>query len=829
MQEKSDTYPVNGIGRSFRWVRHVFTGGVILILLLAFFSYTPSDSSALAGGISSGCRNYVGVLGAIFTRTLFLFCGVAAYLAVLLLVLHLLRGFFSGKISQKLFWSGWLLLIFGAMLLLALNPLPFADVCDALGLGRKGIPEAALSGGVVGQVLAAPKLPTYDIPEGIMRQLIGSGGVMICGWVLTFCGAIMIFFGDLVTFPWKEVFAKRSRDKDDYPEVREINASDRKENINPDLPDLPDLPEPEPEPEKASEKFDDFPEIAEIRPERPAPKPPVDEEPDEPPVRRPVERVAAMKTPEVGIHEISSGEKVTSHSREYVLPPVTMLAQGKEVVGEDMESITKNRELLQNTLDDFGVAGRVSNYVSGPRVTRFEITLDPGVKVKKVEEIQNNIAMNLSADQVRILAPIPGRSVVGVEVSNHKPEAVFMRSVLESDAWEKSGAEIPLALGKDISGKPVIMDLAKAPHLLIAGSTGTGKSVCTNSIIVSLLFKFRPDELKLIMVDPKVVEFEDYRHLPHLLTPLINDSGKVPIALRWAVNEMEKRYRILAKGGVKKIVEYNHRPPVAPGEEILDDDGFPIPEKLPYIVIIIDELADLMMTDARKDVEKSITRIAQKGRAAGIHIIVATQRPSTNIITGVIKANLPSRLCFMVRTRVDSQVVLDTTGAEKLLGMGDMLMMSSTSMNIERAQGAFVKDSDIKSIAKFVSDQMPQDFNDSVVAEEEPEEQSDSGFGDDDDGFVDNPVDISPVVKKYLKSTDDDIFRQALEIVVSEQKASTSYIQRRLKIGYNRAAEIMDQLEDRGIVGPPSGSGNKREILIVDDLINLDAEEDGDA
>ena len=315
MQEKSETYPESGIGRSFRWLRFIFTGGVILILLLAFFSYTPSDSAALSGGISSSCRNYVGVLGAVFSRTLFLFCGVAAYLAVVLAVLHLLRSFFPGKISCKLFWSGWLLLVFGAMLLLALDPAPFADVCDWLGLGRKSVPESALSGGVIGQVLAAPELPAHDIPAGIMRQLIGSGGVMICGWVLTLCGAILIFFGDLITFPWKLVFAGKSRGKDDYPEIREVKMSDhngKEKTVNPDLPDLP-----EPQPQNGQNKYvdPDFPEIADIRPERPAAKPLVADRDDEI-VRRPAGRNVAMKTPEVGIHEIASGEKPVSGSRE---------------------------------------------------------------------------------------------------------------------------------------------------------------------------------------------------------------------------------------------------------------------------------------------------------------------------------------------------------------------------------------------------------------------------------------------------------------------------------------------------------------------------------
>ena len=525
--------------------------------------------------------------------------------------------------------------------------------------------------------------------------------------------------------------------------------------------------------------------------------------------------------PKVDTRPAALGEKASgTASREFVLPPVTMLAQGNEVMGENSEAIERSRDILQKTLEDFSIMGRVSGYISGPRVTRFEITLDPGVNVKKVEQIQDNIAMNLSAQSVRVLAPIPGRPLVGIEVSNSKPEAVHMRSVMESEAWRNTRMDIPLAVGKDVSGKPVVFDLAKAPHLLIAGTTGTGKSVCTNSLIVSLLFRFAPDELKLIMVDPKVVEFEDYKRLPHLLTPIINDSAKVPIALRWAVNEMEKRYRQMAAAGVKKLVEYNSRPKsdVVP----CTDDGQPIPERLPYLVVIIDELADLMMTEAKKDVETSIVRIAQKGRAAGIHLVLATQRPSTNIITGVIKGNLPSRFCFQVRSMIDSRVVLDTGGAEKLLGMGDMLLMSPTSINIERVQGAFVRDPDIKSIVKFVSDQAPQRFNDSVLVESvDAEDESDGGVSafDEDDVFDEmDRADIAPMIKKYTRPGDTDLFKRALEVVILDRKASTSYFQRRLKIGYNTAATLTQELEDRGIIGPDSGSGKKRDILIFDGL-----------
>ncbi|MBQ6353106.1 MAG: DNA translocase FtsK, partial [Lentisphaeria bacterium] len=492
---------------------------------------------------------------------------------------------------------------------------------------------------------------------------------------------------------------------------------------------------------------------------------------------------------------------------------VSMLAKGEESGGEDKEEIFRARDIIQQTLESFDIPGQVSGYTSGPRVTRFEITLAPGVNVKKVEQIENNIAMNLSATSVRVLAPIPGRPAVGVEVSNTRSEAVFMRAVMESEAWRSGKADIPIALGKDVSGKPVVVDLAKAPHLLVAGATGTGKSVCTNTLIMSLLFRFSPDDLKLIMVDPKIVEFEEYRNLPHLLAPLINDSAKVPVALRWVANEMDRRYGVMAKVHVKKLSEFNHRPPDP--EPVYDADGVEIPPKMPYLVVVIDELADLMMTEAKKDVETNITRIAQKGRAAGIHIVVATQRPSTNIITGVIKANLPTRFCFQVRSGVDSRVVIDSVGAEKLLGTGDMLLMLPSSMNIERVQGAFVPDSDIRKIVEFVCGQAKPCFNTAVLTENAEDADGVDELDEEEPDDQDR-ADIAPLVRKYSRPGDDENIRKALEVAILDRKMSTSYLQRRLKIGYNRAAEIVEELEAREVVGPPSGSGNKREILIFD-------------
>ena len=526
---------------------------------------------------------------------------------------------------------------------------------------------------------------------------------------------------------------------------------------------------------------------------------------------------------------VEAGDKAGKvRSREYVLPLLTMLGKGAEISGEKPEVIANNKIILQNTLESFKVNGQVVGHVSGPRVTRYEIKLAPSVKVSKVTEIENNIAMELKARSLRILAPIPGSNLVGVEVPNTNAEAIMMRSVMESDAWQSNGMEIPIVLGKDISGKPMVLDLAKAPHLLIAGATGSGKSVCMNSLIMSLLMKFSPDDLQLILVDPKVVEMADYQTLPHLITPVIHDSKKVPLALRWATTEMDKRYLWLAKTGVKKLKDFNNRK--LPDTPMLDDDGLPIPDRLPVLIVIIDELADLMVTDAKSDIETSISRIAAKGRAAGVHIVVATQRPSRDVITGTIKSNLPTRIAFRVVSVVDSRVILDQKGAESLLGMGDMLLLAPNSAEIDRIQGSLVADEDIKEVVKFVSNQVPQQFDDQVIAApEEDDEDNDASRGkgsgadwseEDADNFIDGGFDIDPMVSKYMQPGDDDLVRRALEIVLLEKKASTSYIQRRMKIGYNRAAELIDLMEERGIVGPPSGSGAKRDILVFDDIIN---------
>ena len=477
---------------------------------------------------------------------------------------------------------------------------------------------------------------------------------------------------------------------------------------------------------------------------------------------------------------------------------------------------------IQKTLNQFGVEVTLGDITKGPTITRFELHPAAGVKMEKITTYANNITAALEAERINILAPVPGKSTVGVEVPNRVKTKVIMRDLLESDEWKKSKAKIPVALGKDVYGKPMIADLAEMPHLLIAGATGAGKSVCMNSIIASLLYKFSPDEMRLVMIDPKVVELQMYNKLPHLVVPVVTDPKKVILALRWVVQEMEKRYKIFAQENVKNIHAFNKRSPKKPQPEAEPElplfggaeerveagqDGFAveideeitvpreqeleIPDKLSYIVVVIDELADLMLT-APAEVENAIARITQMARAAGIHCIVATQRPSVKVITGVIKANIPSRIAFQVASKIDSRVILDEMGAEKLLGKGDMLYQPPGAPKPIRAQGPLVEDHEIEQIVDFIAEQGKPSY------EMEIHQQ------------LSKPT---AVLDAAPSDEEEELIQQCIEVIRSEQKASVSKLQRRLRLGYNRAARLMDELEDRGIVGPAQGN-EPREILI---------------
>ena len=501
-----------------------------------------------------------------------------------------------------------------------------------------------------------------------------------------------------------------------------------------------------------------------------------------------------------------------SDDSSYEFPPLSLLKeQAKPDSGNSEEEHRANAENLLRILGEFGVEVTLGEIHVGPVITRYEVVPAAGVRVEKIAGLDKNIALGMRAQSVRILAPIPGKAAVGVEVPNQHPMAVGMRELLESEDWASAKAEIPIALGKDVSGAPLISDLAKMPHLLIAGATGSGKSVCINSIVASILYSKSPKDLRLIMVDPKVVELKIFNSLPHMLIPVVTEPKKVPAALKWLLGEMEQRYQLFAKVNVRNIVGFNNRKKNAksevpvPGEvqgsltgvDPMLDDGVEVPARLPYIVAIIDELADLMMV-APAEIETSIARLAQLARAAGIHLIIATHRPSVNVITGVIKANLPSRIAFQVASQVDSRTILDTKGADTLIGRGDMLFSPPGTSRLVRSQGAFVSDEEVMAIVEFLKKNGPPQYAQSVQAQidRDAREEDEEDKGDDDD-----------------MGDDEELYNQVLDMLKSTKRASTSMIQRRLRIGYNRAARIMDLMEEKGIVGPENGS-SPREILV---------------
>jgi DNA segregation ATPase FtsK/SpoIIIE, S-DNA-T family len=499
-----------------------------------------------------------------------------------------------------------------------------------------------------------------------------------------------------------------------------------------------------------------------------------------------------------------------SDDKDYEFPPLKLLRE--QIKSDSLNSEEEHRQNAENLLrilSEFGVEVTLGEIHVGPVITRYEVVPAAGVRVEKISGLDKNIALGMRAQSVRILAPIPGKAAVGVEVPNQKSTPVGMREILESEDWVGAKAELPIALGKDVSGKPLVSDLTKMPHLLIAGATGSGKSVCINSIVASILYSKSPKDVRLIMVDPKVVELKIFNTLPHMLIPVVTEPKKVPGALKWLLSEMEQRYQIFAKANVRNLVGFNNRkkdPKAAdfpPTEQQAELEGvaeeIEIPERLPYIVAIIDELADLMMI-APAEIETSIARLAQLARAAGIHLIIATQRPSVNVITGVIKANLPSRIAFQVASQVDSRTILDTKGADTLIGRGDMLFSPPGSSRLVRAQGAFVADEEVQSIVDFLKKNGPPQYAQSVQqqidrAAKEDDEDEDGDGGDDDLG------------------DDEELFQQAYDVLKSTRRASTSMMQRRLRIGYNRAARIMDLMEQKGIVGPENGS-SPREILV---------------
>ena len=612
-------------------------------------------------------------------------------------------------------------------------------------------------------------------------------------------------------------------------------------------------PVPTPIPEVAEEEAEVIPtaSVADILPEEAVEQlkeetpEAVAEEPLHEPEPEPEPEKKKLPPPDEKTLKIIRGEKaekaeikIPERVGDYEFPPLELLPEPPPDKSDNAEDHQSRAEAIQRTLKDFRIDVEIGEIHVGPVITRYEIYLAPGVRVEKVSGLDKNLAMALRSEGVRILAPVPGKDCVGIEVPNKIASPVFFREIIESKSWSESKGDLPIVLGKDVSGKPLVADLAKMPHLLIAGSTGSGKSVCINTIISSLCYRFSPNELRFIMVDPKVVEMQVYNTLPHMLIPVMTEPKKVPGALKWLISEMTQRYEMFAKLSVRNIGGYNAK--VAKNKEekereliheaeinedmsdeenyMMDHISVPRDEdvegelpttKMPYIVCIIDEMADLMMV-SKQDIETSIARIAQLARAAGIHLILATQRPSVNVITGIIKANLPSRIAFRVQSYRDSMTILDTKGAENLIGKGDMLFQPPGAPTFLRAQGAWLDDPERDAIVDHLKKNGPP------MIIEEVQRQVESSVEDEDGGSLGGDDDVEG------EDEEAALIRKVLMVLKTTRKASTSMVQRKLKIGYNRAARIMDELEERGIVGPDNGNAAQgREILVDLDMMEL--------
>ena len=715
---------------------------VLFLAILPMYSYNPEEVDYVRAGLNelSPHTNLFGVMGVYASWTLLILFGLAAYPIVLMIMVSAFRRLMSPGRNRELsldYFVSYLVFAMGLSMIFGLWPNMLSGIADSLNLH-------SLPGGAVGQRLASP--------NGKLTLFMNGAGVLILSSVMT-----VVAFANIIYSDWQNLFRSMAeawkRHKEEELAFPNIRAEE---------------PEDEPEDEPVSKKTS-------VPMQEPVRKPPVKPAPS-------VEKAV-----------------VQSQNGEYTLPGMDLLDEwdvSSSTLASEKE-IDRNKKILQATLSNFKIDATVQDAVPGPQVTLFEIKTAPGLKLSTITQLESNFRMDLAAQSLRILAPIPGRELVGMEIPNEKRAVVPMRSLLQDKAWTNGKEQIPLLLGKDISNKTQVLDLAKAPHVLVAGTTGSGKSVCMNLLIESMLFKFGPDQMRFIMVDPKVVEFQVYSTLPHLITPVINEATEVPLALNWAINEMERRYRILAKAGARDIASFNKRPPLPEGTEpILDENGDPIPQTLPFIVIIIDELADIMLV-AKSEVENKLSRIAAKSRAVGIHTIIATQRPDTHTLTGTIKANFPVRIAFKTASVVDSQTIIGGKGAESLLGMGDMLFIPPGASDIKRIQCGMASDDERNRVVQFVSAQAEQHFDDSVLRRPEDLEAGD------EDGAIDGGA-----------GGEGSLFQKAVQVILTSKRPTVSYLQRSLGIGYNKAASLMEELEERGVVGPQVGTA-PRQILIT--------------
>ncbi|MDP8217363.1 MAG: DNA translocase FtsK [Candidatus Theseobacter exili] len=747
---------------SLQEILGIFLIGFAVVLFLSFISYDPMDIPFHTTSPVVPSRNYFGPFGGWVAFSFFMGFGLGSYIVPIILIGWGIRCFFPfsiEKIKQRCIVS--VLLVFCSSFLIEIQSwLIFTSIQSDLGLGGVGL------GGIVGKIVVRSFLVKLTGIEGSILLL---SVVTIAGFLyLTQLKVSTIAFSIASIFKKVVVFVKFLADKisqgrvKGVKEVKEfgVNRSFRKKKSSKLT---------------AAEQESLFPDFEYDQPEEALSVPSFESE----------NKTEKTKKRKESPKNISGSDKdivpSSISSRNYKLPLLELLDVSKAASSVDVkEDIQRNAVILKGTLDDFGVDVEVVGVTRGPTITRYELQPAPGVKVQRIVSLSDDIALSLKAHSIRIVAPIPGKAAVGVEVPNSKFTMVTLRDLLATPAFLNSRKMIPLALGKNVAGKDIFSDLAEMPHLLIAGTTGSGKSVCIKSIIITMLFKMSPQDLRFLMIDPKMVELSIFNDLPHLITPVITDSRKAATGLSWVVGEMEKRYKRLAAAGVRNISDFNKKIKNEEDEE----------ETLPYIVVVVDELADLMSV-ASVDTENCIARLAALARAVGIHLILATQRPSVDVITGVIKANFPARISFQVSSKVDSRTVLDANGADKLLGKGDMLFLPPGTSKLIRAQATFVSDGEIRKVLKHITDQQPVDEKkeEKDVFQKYTEEQADN------------------------KANGDELLQDAIKVISQTSQASVSILQRRLRIGYSRAARIMDILEEKGVVGPYNGSKG-REILI---------------
>src|SRR3989338_8031580 len=774
--------------------------GIIFLCLLAFvfvsfISYHPLDPSLNSVASTQEVHNLAGLVGSYTSDILFQTFGLSAFALLFPLFLIIMSCFFPNSITRKgvKFLGFFLLLIFSSSL--------FSLIFKTITYHNQNL----LAGGMTGHLVTSFLLPFLN-PVGTYILMLGGFFItLVLALNLSFISVLKsLGLGSLKLLSIFSIFKSFRLPKFKKPSFSlsaplitqaQITKPSKKDVVYADEPIL----------------IDDFEEDPIIDRTKPPPLPrethPASSgiEFADDPIPQPPPVIVAPSTshkPSVKKKDFSQRFSIDflKPQGNFKLPKIDILSDPpQENLTIDKETLFKNSKILEQKLRDFNIEGRVVEVRPGPVITVYEFEPAAGVKVSKIVNLSDDLSLALSALSVRIVAPIPGKSVVGIELPNDRRQLVALKEILLNNEFKSLKYRLPLALGKTISGDPMISDLARMPHLLVAGATGSGKSVFINSIICSFLFRYTPDQLRFLFIDPKMLELSLYENIPHLLLPVVTDPKKAALALKWAVEEMDRRYLLMTKFGVRNIDSYNKKledtseedlelmwKQFSPEGEV--DKPINIPDKLPYIIIIIDELADLMMV-ASKDVELSVARLAQMARASGIHLLLATQRPSVDVLTGLIKANFPARISFQVSSKIDSRTILDCSGAEKLLGSGDMLFLPPGTARVVRIHGAYVADQDIKQLVYFLRGQGKPQYNEEIL--EKRYDESDVEFDEED----------------------TELYEEAVELVRQCRFASISMIQRRLRIGYNRAARMIEQMEGEGIVGPADGA-KPREVLI---------------